>query len=161
MNPEVFKKVINNIKLLIALAGKINLPTILTEQYPKGLGKTVTEIQESLASYRPIEKLCFNCLDDEGFKSRLKGLKSASEIILSGIETHVCMLQTALDLLSKGWKVYVPADATCSPRKLDWKIGLRLFDKAGAIVTTTETLIFQLLTKAGTEEFKFISKLLK
>ena len=107
MNPEVFTKVTGNIKLLIALVEKLNLPIILTEQYPKGLGKTVAEIQKSLKSYQPVEKLCFSCLDDEGFKSRLKALKSASEIILSGIETHVCILQTALDLLSSGYKVYL------------------------------------------------------
>lgn len=161
MKEDVFSKVINNIKLLIALAEKLNLPIILTEQYPNGLGRTVTQIQESLASYQPVEKLSFSCCGDDGFNQRLKELKTTTEVILSGIETHVCMLMTALDLMASGYKVYVPADATCSQRKLDWEVGLRLMDKADAIVTTTETLIFQLLGKAGTEEFKFISKLLK
>jgi len=161
MKAEVFSQVIKNIKLLIALAEKLNLPIILTEQYPKGLGKTVTQIQQSLKSYQPIEKLSFSSIGDDGFKARLKELKSTTAIILSGIETHVCILQTALDLLASGYKVYVAADATCSQRKLDWEMGLRVMDKADAIITTTEALIFQLLSKAGTEEFKFMSRLLK
>lgn len=161
MKAEVFSQVIKNIKLLIALAEKLNLPIILTEQYPKGLGKTVTQIQQSLKSYQPIEKLSFSSIGDDGFKARLKELKSTTAIILSGIETHVCILQTALDLLASGYKVYVAADATCSQRKLDWEMSLRVMDKADAIITTTEALIFQLLSKAGTEEFKFMSRLLK
>jgi len=161
MKAEVFSQVIKNIKLLIALAEKLNLPIILTEQYPKGLGKTVTQIQQSIKSYQPIEKLSFSSIGDDGFKARLKELKSTTAIILSGIETHVCILQTALDLLASGYKVYVAADATCSQRKLDWEMGLRVMDKADAIITTTEALIFQLLSKAGTEEFKFMSRLLK
>ncbi len=161
MKAEVFSQVIKNIKLLIALAEKLNLPIILTEQYPKGLGKTVTQIQQSLKSYQPIEKLSFSSIGDDGFKARLKELKSTTAIILSGIETHVCILQTALDLLASGYKVYVAADATCSQRKLDWEMGLRVMDKADVIITTTEALIFQLLSKAGTEEFKFMSRLLK
>jgi len=161
MNPEVFKQVINNIGLLAALSEKLSLPVVSTEQYPKGLGRTVKEIQESLKIYQPIEKLCFNCWENERFQSRLKNLTRVEEIILSGIETHVCILQTALGLVANGYKVYIPADATCSRRKLDWEIGLKLMDTGGAIVTTTETLIFQLLKKAGTEEFRFMSKLLK
>ncbi len=160
MEPEIKQKTVNNIKLLIASAQKLNIPLILTEQYPKGLGKTVMEIQQALENYQPIEKVSFSCCGDEGFKSRLKQLSSAKGVILAGTETHICVLQTALDLLTGGYKVYVISDAACSRRRLDWEIGLRLMEKAGAIITTTETLIFQLLTRADTEEFKFISKLL-
>ncbi len=160
MEPEVKQKTVNNIKLLITSAQKLNIPLILTEQYPKGLGKTVIEIQQALENYQPIEKVSFSCYDDQGFKSKLKQLSSAKEVILAGIETHICVLQTALDLLACGYKVYVISDAACSRRKLDWEIGLRLMEKAGAIITTTETLIFQLLIRADTEEFKFIAKLL-
>lgn len=160
MEPEVKQKTINNIKLLIASAQKLNIPLILTEQYPKGLGKTVSEIQQGLENYQPIEKVSFSCYGDEGFKSKLKQLNSAKGVILAGIETHICVLQTALDLLACGYKVYVTSDAVCSRRKLDWEMGLKLMEKAGAIITTTEILIFQLLIRADTEEFKFISKLL-
>jgi len=161
MEPEVKQKTVNNIKLLIASAQKLNIPLILTEQYPKGLGKTVMEIQQALENYQPLEKVSFSCYVDEGFKARLKQLSSVKEVILIGIETHICVLQTALDLLACGYKVYVIGDAACSQRKLDWQIGLKLMEKAGAIITTTETLIFQLLIRADTEEFKSISKLLR
>ena len=160
MEPEVKQKTVNNIKLLIASAQKLNIPLILTEQYPKGLGKTLVEIQEALDNYQPIEKVCFSCYSNEEFKSKLKQLKSVKEVILVGIETHICVVQTALDLLACSYKVYVISDAVCSRRKLEWQTGLRLMEKAGAIITTTETLIFQLLVRADTEDFKFISKLL-
>lgn len=159
MEPEVKQKTVNNIKLLIASAQKLNIPLIVTEQYPKGLGKTVIEIQQALENYQPIEKISFSCYGNEGFKSKLKQLNSVKGVILTGIETHVCVLQTALDLLAGGYKVYVVSDAACSRRKSDWETGLRLMEKAGAIITTTETLIFQLLIRADTEEFKSISKL--
>jgi nicotinamidase-related amidase len=160
MEPEVKQKTVNNIRLLIASAQKLNIPLVLTEQYPKGLGKTVTEVQKSLENYQPIEKVSFSCYDDQGFKSKLKQLNSTKGVILAGVETHICVLQTALDLLACGYQVYVISDAVCSRRKLDWEIGLRLMEKAGAIITTTETLIFQLLIRADTEEFKSVSKLL-
>ena len=160
MDPEVKQKTVNNTKLLIASAQKLNIPLILTEQYPKGLGKTLVEIQEALDNYQPIEKVCFSCYGNEEFKSKLKQLESVKEVILAGVETHICVAQTALDLLAYGYKVYVLSDAICSRRKLEWQTGLRLMERAGAIITTTETIIFQLLVRAGTEDFKFISKLL-
>jgi len=160
MEPEVKQKTINNIKLLIASAQKLNIPLIVTEQYPKGLGQTVAEIQQALPNYQPIEKLSFSCCGDAGFTSRLERLSSAKTVIIAGVETHICVLQTTLDLLVRGYQVYVVADAACSRRKLDWTTGLKLMEKAGAIITTAETLIFQLLIRADSDEFKFISKLL-
>lgn len=160
MEPEVKQKTINNIKLLITTAQKLAFPLLLTEQYPKGLGKTVIEIQQVLEDYQPIEKLSFSCCGDEAFISQLEQIEKAKTVIIAGIETHICVLQTALDLLARDYQVHLISDATCSRRKLDWRIGLNLIKQAGAIITTTETLIFQLLLKAGTEEFKYISKLL-
>jgi isochorismate hydrolase len=84
-----------------------------------------------------------------------------NQAILTGIETHVCVLQTANDLIQKGYEVYVVADAICSRRKLDWEIGLRWMEKKGAMISTTEIIAFQLLKEAGTEEFRGLSKLLK
>ena len=158
---EFRRRAINNIKLLIALAYKLNFPLLLTEQYPKGLGRTVSEIQQALEDYQPIEKVSFSCCGDEGFKSRLRQLDSARRLILVGVEAHVCVLQTALDLLANGYEVHVVSDAVCSWRKLDWEVGLRLMEKAGATITTTEILIFQLLGRSGTDEFRFMSKLFK
>jgi nicotinamidase-related amidase len=82
-------------------------------------------------------------------------------MILTGMETHVCVLQTALDLLAQDYQLFVPRDAVCSRKKVDWQTGLDLMHMSAAVITTTETLIFQLLEKAGTEEFKYMSPLLK
>lgn len=160
MEPDMRLKVVGNIKLLISSAQQLGMPVLLTEQYPKGLGRSLEEIQSVLAKYEPIEKLAFSCCAEEGFINKLKQFSQVKSIIVCGIETHVCVLQTALDSLADGYKVYVPADGVCSRRKLDWQIGLNLMDKAGAVVATSEILIFQLLGKAGTEEFKAVSKML-
>jgi len=160
MEPDVRRKVVENIKLMIRSAQQMNMPVLLTEQYPKGLGRSLEEIQAILNSYQPIEKLSFSCCGDEGFLAKLKQFDRVKNVILCGIETHVCVLQTALDLLADGYKVFVPTDAVCSRRKLDWKIGLQVMDKSGTVVSTSEILLFQLLQKAGTEDFKAVSKML-
>ena len=160
MESDVRQKVVANIKLLISSSQQLKMPVLLTEQYPKGLGKSLEEIQSLMDKYEPIEKLTFSCCGDEGFLNKLKLFGRTQSVVLCGIETHVCVLQTTLDLLAEGYKVYVIADAVCSRRKLDWEIGLRMMDKAGAVITTSEILIFQLLGKAGTEEFKAISRML-
>jgi nicotinamidase-related amidase len=160
MDQEVRKKVIGNIKTLLAFAKKMAIPILITEQYPKGLGKTVPEIRMELGSILPIEKLSFSCCGVEAFNEKLNR-SGRKQVILTGIETHVCVLQTADDLMQKGYQVHVVADATCSRRKLDWEIGLRWMEKKGAMISTTEIIAFRLLKEAGTEEFRGLSKLLK
>jgi nicotinamidase-related amidase len=160
MDQEVGKKVIGNIKTLLAFAKEMAIPIFITEQYPKGLGKTVPEIRMELGSILPIEKLSFSCCGVETFNEKLNR-SGKKQVILTGIETHVCVLQTADDLMQKGYQVHVVADAICSRRKLDWKIGLRWMEKKGAMISTTEIIAFRLLKEAGTEEFRGLSKLLK
>jgi isochorismate hydrolase len=160
MDQKVGENVIRNIRALIAFAKKMTIPILMTEQYPKGLGKTVPEIKMELGSILPIEKVSFSCCGAETFNGQLKRL-ARKQAILTGIETHVCVLQTANDLIQSGYKVHVVADAICSRRKLDWEIGLRWMEKRGAMISTTEIIAFQLLKEAGTEEFKELSKLLK
>jgi isochorismate hydrolase len=160
MDQEVGENVIRNIRTLIAFAKKMTIPILVTEQYPKGLGKTVPEIKMELGSILPIEKASFSCCGAETFNGQLNPL-ARKQAILTGIETHVCVLQTANDLIQKGYEVHVVADAICSRRKLDWEIGLRWMEKRGAMISTTEIIAFQLLKEAGTEEFKELSKLLK
>lgn len=160
MDQEVGKKVIRNIRTLIAFAQKMSIPILMTEQYPKGLGNTVPEIKRIQGSLVPIEKVSFSCCGVEVFNHQLHQL-TRKQVILTGIETHVCVLQTANDLIQKGYEVHVIADAICSRRKLDWKIGLRWMEKRGAMISTTEIIAFQLLKEAGTEEFRELSKLLK
>ena len=161
MESKVREKVVNNIKLLIALSGRINFPLIYSEQYPKGLGRTIPELRGVLPeNEQPVEKLFFSCCGEEAFNSRFRKL-AVKTVILAGVETHICVLQTVLDLLSGGYTVHVASDAVCSRYRQDWEVGLRLMDKAGAVITTTETLVFELLAKAGTDDFKFMSNLLK
>jgi isochorismate hydrolase len=160
MNQEVGKNVIQNIRTLLTFAKEMAIPILMTEQYPKGLGKTVPEIKMELGSILPIEKVSFSCCGVETFNIKLNRL-GRKQVILSGIETHVCVLQTANDLIQKGYEVHVVADAICSRRKLDWEIGLRWMEKRGAMISTTEIIAFQLLKEAGTEEFRGLSKLLK
>lgn len=160
MNQEVGKNVIRNIRILLAFAKEMAIPVLITEQYPKGLGKTVPEIKMELGSILPMEKVSFSCCGVETFNNKLNR-SGRKQIILTGIETHVCVLQTADDLIRKGHEVHVVADAICSRRKLDWGIGLRWMEKRGAMISTTEIIAFQLLKEAGTEEFRELSKLLK
>jgi len=160
MNQEVVKNVIRNIRTLLAFAKKMEIPILITEQYPKGLGKTVPEITMELGSRPPIEKVSFSCCGVETFNDQLNQL-GRKKAILTGIETHVCVLQTASDLIQKGYEVHVVADAICSRRKLDWEIGLRWMEKREAMISTTEIIAFQLLKEAGTEEFRGLSKFLK
>jgi isochorismate hydrolase len=136
------------------------IPILMTEQYPKGLGQTVSEIKMELESIVPVEKVSFSCCGVETFNEKLDQT-GRKQVILTGIETHVCVLQTAYDLIQKGYEVHGVADAICSRRKLDWKIGLRWMEKRGAMISTTEIIAFQLLKEAGTEEFRGLSKLLK
>ena len=160
MNQGVAENMIRNIRTLLAFAQKMAIPVLITEQYPKGLGPTVSEIKMELGSIVPIEKVSFSCCGVKTFNEKLNQT-GRKQVILTGIETHVCVLQTADDLIQTGHEVHAVADAICSRRKLDWEIGLRWMEKKGAMISTTEIIAFQLLKEAGTEEFKGLSKLLK
>jgi nicotinamidase-related amidase len=150
-------KVIRNNLHLIELAKMIHMPVMVTEQYSKGLGATVPEIREAVPQYRPIEKMTFDCCGQPPFFEELKA-KNKRSVVLTGMETHVCVLQTCISLLKGGINVHVVQDAICSRFKENWKIGIEYMRGAGAVVTCTETVLFQLLKVAGTEEFKAMSK---
>jgi nicotinamidase-related amidase len=154
------KKTVANCILLIEAAKLLDIPVLLTEQYPKGLGTTVREIQDVLPSYEPLEKITFDCCKDDGFleKVRLLGKK---HIILTGMETHVCVLQTCLSLLKEKYNVHLAGDAVCSRKKDDHLAGREMMRDAGAVVSCTETVLFQLLERAGTTEFREIARRIK
>jgi nicotinamidase-related amidase len=120
-NQEIRKNVIRNIKILLAFARKMAIPILIIERYPKGLGKTVLEIKMELKSILPIEKVSFSCCRVETSKHKLNHLPT-KQVILTGIETHVCVLQTANDLIQMGYEVHVVVDAICSRRRLDWEM---------------------------------------
>ena len=160
MPEDITETNLKNMKILLEAARILDIPVTVTEQYPKGLGHTISEIKESVDNFSPIEKVVFSCARSSEFASAIEEINRSS-ILLCGVETHVCVLQTAIDMVNKGYTVYVPADAVISRRALDWEKGMSLIEKAGAVVGTTEAFLFQLLETAGTDEFKQISKLVR
>ena len=149
-----------NIIKLLHLSKLFNLPVILTEHYPRWLGPTLKEIQEFLPTYEPITKMRFNCCDADAFNERLEGERLQS-VIVTGVESHICVFQTCVCLLQRGYTVHVPQDAVDSRTDDNWRVGLGLLRDAGAFITSTETIIYQILEKAGTREFKKMMKILK
>ncbi len=154
------EQVISRCQILVEAAKLFAMPVIVTEQYPKGLGPTVREITEPIESYQPVEKITFDCCAEPAFSGRID-TEERREIILTGMETHICVLQTCLGLLRKGYTVHVVKDAVCSRTKQNFKTGIEMMRDAGAVITSTETVLFQLLEKAGTDEFRTLSKLVK
>jgi nicotinamidase-related amidase len=154
------QKMLERIDLLLSAASLLAVPILATEQYPKGLGKTLEQIVGAIPGLNPLEKVDFSCLAAPGFKDRLASLQRR-QLILTGIETHICVAQTALDLIAHGEHVFVVADATGSRRPLDAEIALRRLDKSGAIITTAEAVVFEWLRRAGTDAFKTLQPKLK
>jgi isochorismate hydrolase len=154
------EKVVRNTQHLIELAKMINIPIVVTEQYPKGLGRTVPELQSAIPGYKPIEKVAFNCCGEPSFLTEISKI-GKKQIIITGMETHICVLQTTIGLLKEGFVPHVVQDAICSRTDDSWRTGIEFMRDAGAIVTGTETVLFQLLKAAGTEEFKKISQRIK
>ena len=148
-----FASVAESCAKLLAGARILGLPTVVTEQYPKGLGHTVSEI--GLEDERPLEKTVFSAARAEGFD-----LAGREQVIVCGIETHVCVSQTVHDLLGSGVEVHVPADAVGSRHELDYERSLERLERAGAVVSTVEAALFELLERAGTPEFKAVQKLI-
>jgi nicotinamidase-related amidase len=149
--------VINNCLHLIELSKMLSIPIVVTEQYSKGLGHTVEPLRNALPDYRPVEKLTFSCCDEPSFLDAIRTLNKKT-LIVTGMETHICILQTSIGLLRDGFNVHLVKDAVCSRTKENWKVSCEFIRDAGGIVTCTETVLFQLLKVAGTEEFKTISK---
>lgn len=154
------QRITDNISKLILLSKLFDFPVILTEQYPKWLGPTLPEVAESLLAYEPISKFHFNCCDVDAFNNRLDS-ENLRNIIITGVESHICVFQTCLSILERGYMVHVPQDAVDSRTDETWRVGLDLMKQAGAVITSTETVIYQILKKAGTKEFKQMLKVMK
>lgn len=154
------ERVVQNSLRLIKGAIALGVPLFATEQYRKGLGPTIAEIAECIPGFSPLQKLSFSACGGGGF---LESLKSGgiSDVLLCGIETHVCVSQSALDLLDQGFRVFVAADATSSRIQTNWHLGLERMRQAGASIVSSEMALFELLEKAGTEEFKRVLELIK
>lgn len=161
MPADTFPRVTRNLVLLATAARTLGLPVLVTEQYPRGLGRTIGPVAEALAGGPPpIEKVDFACTAVPAFRQALAATGRPT-VILSGLEAHVCVMQTALGLLEAGYVVHVPADAVASRTAANRQVGLDLMARAGAVISSTETLVFQLLGRAGTPEFKALAPLMK
>ena len=154
------ERLLARIDLLIFAAKLMGIPLLLTEQYPRGLGNTIQEIRRALPDTQPLTKTDFSCVPAPGFTEQLSSL-CRDQVVLTGIEAHVCVAQTALDLASRGGKVVVVADAVSSRRPLDLKIALRRLGQSGLTLSTAEAVVFEWLRRAGTDEFKAIQPKLK
>ncbi len=152
--------VVENIVRLIKACQILNVPIFITEQYPKGLGPTETKILQALEGKTPIQKMTFSCCGTGEFVQQLSN-NHIRQVIVTGIESHVCVQQTALDLLAHGIQVHVPKDAISSRKELDYQTALERMSKSSIVITTVETALFELLQEAGTPEFKKISELIK
>jgi len=138
----------------------LHVPIFITEQYPKGLGPTLAAVTEALGDQAPLQKMSFSCCGSEELMAGLSN-RSVEQVAISGIETHVCVLQTALDLLASGFQVHVVRDAVSSRRVTDHETAIERMRAAGAIVTTTESTLFELMERADISEFKTVSTLIK
>ena len=152
-----FDRVARNAAVLVQGAKALGVPVIATEQYPRGLGETVPEVAEHLdGATGPLEKTAFSAAAAEGFD-----LGGRDQALLCGIEAHVCVSQTAHDLLDRGLEVHVARDAVTSRTEENAELGLHKMEGAGAVLTSVETALFELLGAAGTEEFKTVQRLVK
>jgi nicotinamidase-related amidase len=148
-----FAGVADACRKLVQAARILELHSVVSEQYPKGLGHTAPEV--GLEDEQPIEKTVFSAARADGFD-----LGGRSQAIVCGIETHVCVSQTVHDLLDRGVEVHVPADAVGSRHQIDYERGLERMERAGAVISTVEAALFELLERAGTPEFKAVQKLI-
>ena len=151
-----FERIARATATLIEGAEAIGIPVIVTEQYPKGLGETAPEVAEHLPEgAEPLEKICFSAADADGFD-----LGGRDQALVCGMEAHVCVNQTVLDLLDAGTEVHVAEDAVGSRTDENKRVGLHKMERAGAVVSSVETALFELLGRAGTDEFKRVQRLI-
>lgn len=166
---EAFRPVVDGFDAVVREAGVLargaailGLPVLVTEQYPRGLGETVPELVEELGDAQRLPKTVFSAAAAEGFELD-RGSTGAprDQVLLCGIEAHVCVSQTAHDLLDRGIEVHVAEDAVGSRTAANRELGLRKMERSGAILTSVETALFELLGAAGSDEFKAVQKLVK
>lgn len=162
LTPAIFESdlVERNIGKLIRACKLLGVPVIHTEQYPQGLGRTLDSIRELIGDEPPFEKITFSCCGGDGFMSRLRSL-GRNDILVVGMETHVCVYQTCVELLDFGYNVHLVTDGVSSRTPENRALGISCIERAGAVPTSTEMAIFELLRVAEGDTFKAISKIIK
>ncbi|HZQ23977.1 MAG TPA: hydrolase [Terriglobales bacterium] len=162
--PPIHEKeqLVRNSQLLIRLAGVLKMPLLMSTQYAKGLGSTVPDIAALTPEIQPIDKLMFSCFGSDVFCSSLKRLPgNRNTVLLCGMESHICVMQTALGALREGYIVHVASDAVSSRTEWNWRIGLERMRAAGAIISSTEMIMYELLRSSGSAAFKELLPYLK
>lgn len=162
--PPIWEKerLLRNSQLLVRLAGILGIPALVTTQYAKGLGNIVPEIASLLPAIPPIDKLMFSCFGSDAFCSALKKLPGQrTTVLLCGMESHICVMQTAMGALREGYLVHVASDAVSSRTELNWRIGLERMRAGGAILSSTEMMIYELLRSSGAPAFRELLPYLK
>ena len=162
--PPIFQKeqLLRNAQLLIRAAAILKIPALVSTQYAKGLGGTVPEISSLLAGTESIDKTLFSCFGSDAFCSVLKRLPGKrNTLLLCGMESHICVAQTALGALREGYLVHVSSDAVSSRAEWNWKIGLARMAAAGAVISSTEMMIYELMRSSSSAAFKELLPYLK
>ena len=159
MPPKVYARMRATTAMLVEAASLLGIPVLTTEQYPKGIGHTVAELSSACAQ-GVIEKTTFGCCGEPAFLAALKKL-GRRQVLVTGMEAHVCVYQTVLGLLAAGYHVHLVRDAICSRGKDDFRAGVSNAARAGALVVTAEMALFQLLKDSRHEQFRAVSKLIK
>jgi nicotinamidase-related amidase len=156
------ERLVRNSQLLIRLAGILKIPALLSTQYSKGLGITIPEIASLLPETEPAEKVAFSCFGSDVFCSAVKRLPgNRNTLVLCGMESHICVAQTALAALREGYLVHVASDAVSSRTEWNWKVGLERMRSAGAVISSTEMVMYEALGSAGTSDFKAMLQYIK
>lgn len=154
-----------NVTILIELARRFAIPVVVTQQYPRGLGATVADIEEALSGLDPVhryDKTEFSACEAAGFAAVREALgEDRDQWIVTGMEAHVCVYQTVRQLAAAGDAVHVVRDAVLSRKKSNWHVGVNLMERAGAIITSTEVVVFDVLGCAGSDDFKAMSRLIR
>jgi nicotinamidase-related amidase len=162
--PPIWEKerLVRNSQLLIRLAGVLKIPSLVSTQYAKGLGNTIPEITSLLPDTMPIDKTMFSCFGSDVFCSMLKRLPGQrTTVLLCGMETHICVMQTALAALRDGYMVHVASDAVSSRTEWNWRVGLDRMRTAGAVISSAEMMTYELLRSSGSPAFKELLPYLK
>jgi len=155
------ERVVRNSLLLMRLAEILKIPVVLTTQYRKGLGDIIPEVLAAGPATAPLDKVSFGCFGDEGFQNHLKGLTGRDQLVVTGIECHICVAQTVLGALDQGYQVHVVSDAVGSRAEENYKTGLARMERAGALLSSAEMATYELLGRSDSAAFKEMLPYLK
>jgi nicotinamidase-related amidase len=160
MDETIRVSMVKNSSILIETCSVFSIPIILTEQYRKGLGSTISAIMDKTVKANIYEKTTFDCMKDKNIPAAVKALNKKT-FIICGIESHICVFQTALSLLNLGYKVVIAADAVMSRRKADWSFSMKALTEAGALVYPTESIAFMIIEDSAVPEFRKLAPLFR